>query len=205
MKALACLGLKKVSVDEVLASFDADGDQQIDLAEWKAGLRPATLAMMAKRLDGNGLVAGFVDDKGRGRNVAAAEGPSAEGAPSPPSAARPQQPALAVDPGAALDGMTLSADEALKVERIKAGELQRLEDSPADMAMVEAVFAACDADGNGEIDMEEMVARYGKQARHILSELHRTGFLVVRRRPSMFHCLCLWLWLPFQHCHCLWL
>ena len=62
-RALACLGIKKVDqegtcrhVDEVMASFDSDGDQQIDLAEWKAGLKPATLTMMAKKLDENGLV-----------------------------------------------------------------------------------------------------------------------------------------------------
>ena len=54
------------------------------------------------------------------------------------------------------------------VARIKAGELQHLRDCPELMAMVEAVFAVCDADGNGEIHMEEMVARYGKQAGHML-------------------------------------
>ena len=65
-RAFACLGLKKLDIDEVLAAFDTDGDEQIDLAEWKAGLKPETLRIITKKLDENGLVAGFVDD-GRGR------------------------------------------------------------------------------------------------------------------------------------------
>ena len=35
------------------------------------------------------------------------------------------------------------------MEKVRIGELKFLKDSPDDLAAVEAVFAACDADGNG--------------------------------------------------------
>jgi hypothetical protein len=91
------------------------------------------------------------------------------------------------------------------VEKVRIGELKFLKDSPDDLAAVEAVFAACDADGNGarhpgsprvpdtaprvvcaaspaiktqarppptagQLDMQEMIERYGKQAGHMLKE-----------------------------------
>ena len=31
-------------------------------------------------------------------------------------------------------------------------------------------WTACDTDGNGELDMQELVARYGRQAGHMLKE-----------------------------------
>ena len=40
---------------------------------------------------------------------------------------------------------------------------------------VEAVFEACDLDGNGEVDADELVARYGKQAGHMLKEFDLDG------------------------------
>jgi hypothetical protein len=36
------------------------------------------------------------------------------------------------------------------VEKVRIGELKFLKDSPDDLAAVEAVFTACDADSNGE-------------------------------------------------------
>ena len=48
-----------------------------------------------------------------------------------------------------LGSITLEAAELAKVEKVRIGELKFLKDSPDDLAAVEAVFAACDADGNG--------------------------------------------------------
>ena len=69
-----------------------------------------------------------------------------------------------------LSSMQLGTAESAKVKLIVSGELRHLADNKEDMATIEAVFAACDADGDGEIDYEEMVGRYGKQAGHLLKE-----------------------------------
>ena len=61
------------------------------------------------------------------------------------------------------------------------GQLQEISATAADtsstahmdldtLATAKAVFAACDVDESGELDMGEMVARYGKQAGHMLKE-----------------------------------
>jgi Ca2+-binding EF-hand superfamily protein len=69
-----------------------------------------------------------------------------------------------------LNNIQLGMDEEEKVEKIQTGNIKYLSENPADMAVVDKIFAACDADGNGVIDKEEMVGRYGKQAGHMLKE-----------------------------------
>eukprot|EP01052_Picozoa_sp_SAG31_P033509 SAG31_NODE_3798_length_3873_cov_6.539746_4_plen_49_part_00 len=43
----------------------------------------------------------------------------------------------------------LGDEDKKKVEKINVGELKHLKDNADDMATVQAVFEACDADGNG--------------------------------------------------------
>ena len=48
-----------------------------------------------------------------------------------------------------LSNIELGEAETAKVEKIKVGELKHLKNNADDMATVEAVFPACDADSNG--------------------------------------------------------
>eukprot|EP01051_Picozoa_sp_SAG22_P015161 SAG22_NODE_1946_length_3279_cov_1.645283_1_plen_707_part_10 len=50
-----------------------------------------------------------------------------------------------------LGAIHLDPQETSKIERIGVGDYSYLKDNAEDMAIVEAVFAACDADGDGEI------------------------------------------------------
>lgn len=80
MRAMACLGFSNDFMVEMMKSIDTDGDSNISLAEWKAGLAPAVLDAMSKKLNENGLLKGL-DDAGE------AAGAAAEAAPAPAPAA----------------------------------------------------------------------------------------------------------------------
>merc|ERR1712166_399673 len=94
--------------------------------------------------------------------------------PAKPAAEKPAEEAAALDTAStefALMNITLGLDEKAKVEKqIQEGNAEYLKNNPEEMAIVEKIFAACDADANGSIDKDEMVARYGKQAGHMLKE-----------------------------------
>merc|ERR1712166_953537 len=94
--------------------------------------------------------------------------------PAKPAAEKPAEEAAALDTAStefALMNITLGLDEKAKVEKqIQEGNAEYLKNNAEEMAIVEKIFAACDADANGSIDKDEMVARYGKQAGHMLKE-----------------------------------
>merc|ERR1711865_934747 len=100
--------------------------------------------------------------------------PAADPAKPAADPAKPAAEAAALDTAStefALMNITLGLDEKAKVEKqIQEGNAEYLKNNPEEMAIVEKIFAACDADANGSIDKDEMVARYGKQAGHMLKE-----------------------------------
>eukprot|EP01052_Picozoa_sp_SAG31_P033508 SAG31_NODE_3798_length_3873_cov_6.539746_3_plen_147_part_00 len=71
---------------------------------------------------------------------------------SNPPKGKPKKERLAeaAETEAWIANIALGEQETSKVEKIKIGELKHLKDNAEDMATVDAVFAACDADSNGE-------------------------------------------------------
>ena len=103
-----------------------------------------------------------------------ASSPAPAPAPAAPASSPAPAPAPAPPSSAADDflaSVQLGESETKKVEQIKVGELKHLNDNPEDMATVEAVFAACDADGNGVVfvcstDLQQRVCYNSDSNKH---------------------------------------
>jgi Ca2+-binding EF-hand superfamily protein len=152
---LASLGLEGVDLDEAMAGFDTDGDGEISLEEWKASLSDRTKALMAKKLDERGLVAGYVppvesvpapaEPEPAAEEVAAdpaaaeEEAPAAEPAPEEPAAENPapEDPAAAAEPAAEEEAAAAPAEEPAPEEPAAASE-----EEPGPGPVVESVGGA---------------------------------------------------------------
>eukprot|EP01051_Picozoa_sp_SAG22_P002203 SAG22_NODE_97_length_20760_cov_43.302850_5_plen_1902_part_00 len=165
-----------MTVEKVFTACDTDGSGEIDMQELSARYgKQARHLLLEFDLDQSGSI-----DKDEFVTVLRdkyLEKPERTSkwiqflAQPPRGKAKKQREKEAAETEAWLEKIELGAAEAARVEAVASGELLHLHDNPEDMATVKAVFAACDADGNGEVDEDELIARYGKQAGHLLRTL----------------------------------
>jgi len=118
--ALHALGVVGVDLAECMAGFDEDADGEVSLQEWRDNLTPRTKALMAKRLDHRGLIAGVPPRlEGEGEAEAAGAGVPAAEPPAPVAAAAAAEAGDPLDPlgslsagekGALWDAIRLAVD-----------------------------------------------------------------------------------------------
>ena len=155
-------GAKFMSLDEMIAAMDEDGDGSIDLAEWlsRLGSCAGLAAALDENVNADGEIANFNAPLPPGLQAEKAEAPESE--PEPEPEPEPE----AEDPAASL-GLVGSAEEdaaAAKMQAVQRGRSARrgVEEKQAEQLAAPELkrarkkFDQMDKDGNGTLDAAEM-------------------------------------------------